>query len=479
MGSPLTVKDAARLREIASQQSATLAQITEQFRNTFTGPQRFRACIAIIIQLTSPPLLTSPSINNCHLINLLFLLAEFRYSSNKSFLSSNPFTAFFLSLLDSLDDSIRSRSQTPRSAVDHRLIERQFIIRVIFDDLHPNIRHQSSAAIIETFRTDKFCFESANPQTKSELSRLLEPVRTNVNKNTPPSTPTLSLTSSSIPPPRTPVSQTISSAFSTSPSTSDSATTRTPQSAETKSPISASSSLTSNSSSLSYESLLEMLQKAQKSSLNSADRASITAALTNNEPLCLALIEHGLNPSQWSMIVEKNPSIASPFIESLLTSDHRAGNLPRSAPFLAALSKIELSLHSMEVVNRLTSAAASPQPPFNLPSDFLPSYIIHAIDRCKSLKDKYLQTRLVRLVCVFLQSLLRLERHAPIDKEAGLALKDLFQEISAFCAEFSKVKESASLFAAIKEAEQLNNNQNQHQSSVRQHETINSAALAT
>jgi len=105
--------------------------------------------------------------------------------------------------------------------------------------------------------------------------------------------------------------------------------------------------------------------------------------------------------------------------------------------WLSVLLNIDVSLHTMEVVNRLVAGTT-------LTAEFLRQYIIASLRTCQQTSDKYLQQRLVRLECVFISSLLR---NGVVSAET---LGDaLLIELQSFALDFSKVKEATQLYNGV------------------------------
>uniref|UniRef100_A0A182QZB8 CCR4-NOT transcription complex subunit 11 n=1 Tax=Anopheles farauti TaxID=69004 RepID=A0A182QZB8_9DIPT len=173
--------------------------------------------------------------------------------------------------------------------------------------------------------------------------------------------------------------------------------------------------------------LRTLLHQSFRQALSIADQQTLVTELEKDtQQTHLSCV----TPEKLPNLIEFNPTIAIEILMRMLKTRHINA-------YLDEIVGMELSLHSMEVVNRLTTSV-------DLPVHFVHLYIVNSIATCSTIRDKYMQNRLVRLVCVFLQSLIR---NKIID------VKQLYIEIEAFCIDFSRIREAAALYRLLKQLE--------------------------
>jgi len=128
-------------------------------------------------------------------------------------------------------------------------------------------------------------------------------------------------------------------------------------------------------------------------------------------------------------LIEHNPMVAYPVILRVMEGQMD----PLADDYLASMIGMDLSLHTMEVVNRLAMADA-------LHAEYLQMFLGSCMAHCSTMKTN--SVRLVRLVCILIQSLIR---HNKIEKE------DISFEVQTFCVEFSRVREAAALYKSFQD----------------------------
>ena len=189
-------------------------------------------------------------------------------------------------------------------------------------------------------------------------------------------------------------------------------------------PITTSSESTNQESIVIPPNIYDLLKlQIYKKPLSPDDQTKIITLFESSmyQGVIAAFLRDNLTPTKLPALVENNPQIATDALVVLLLRNNdgvddiaKNRNKKLNNEYLSALVNMEMSLHSMEVVNRLamlnndSSKSKKKTTSINiLPQEFIYLYISNCISGCEMIQDRNAQNRLVRLVCVFLQSLIR------------------------------------------------------------------------
>uniref|UniRef100_A0A915PYM2 CCR4-NOT transcription complex subunit 11 n=1 Tax=Setaria digitata TaxID=48799 RepID=A0A915PYM2_9BILA len=170
----------------------------------------------------------------------------------------------------------------------------------------------------------------------------------------------------------------------------------------------------------------ELLKKSLVSIITRTDAQKLADAIAK-DPSLVKLIDIPL--AKFDKYIDDNPAIAAAVIVARITKN--CNELPQ---FFQLLAGMKISVQAMEVVNRLCTQVEFPQ-------EYLNSYIATCVRRCEEPdQTPFMQCRQVRVVCVFLSSLIR---------SRAWDVRPLSVELQAFVLKFNHVREAASLYQAI------------------------------
>ncbi|RIA98752.1 hypothetical protein C1645_731479 [Glomus cerebriforme] len=180
-----------------------------------------------------------------------------------------------------------------------------------------------------------------------------------------------------------------------------------------------------------------LMDKALQRALILPEEEFILSQFKKNDKL---VYQCDLSPEKLPDLVENNPRLA---VEALLQlkSSPQVGKFLKTFVTINDPERLQQSSMepvtrmriSMDVLNQLTKSPIS----FPLPPEFLHNYLSNCVRACEENQNRNIQDRQVRLICVFIQSLIN---NNIID------VNRFFIEILAFCLQYSRVREAASLY---------------------------------
>ncbi|KAL3317284.1 MutS protein msh4 [Cichlidogyrus casuarinus] len=175
--------------------------------------------------------------------------------------------------------------------------------------------------------------------------------------------------------------------------------------------------------------LKQLLELAYTSTLNINHQRTLARAIEEDPD---ALRELAQEPSEFSKLVDNNSLIAIEVLKQFVETN-------KIDDYLASLAEMEVTLNLMEVVNRLALL-------MQLPIEFTRVFVNKCINACYSIEDKYMKGRLVRMVCLLFQALIR-------NNNALQENENLLSEILNFSTEYTDTQTGSSLYKMLRTLE--------------------------
>eukprot|EP00347_Sterkiella_histriomuscorum_P008145 403346208 len=169
-----------------------------------------------------------------------------------------------------------------------------------------------------------------------------------------------------------------------------------------------------------YYQMRQLLNLAVKTQLKDEEQKKLIKGLKTDPELVFHI---RMTPQKLPSLIMNNQHIALELLICMTTT-------MRITDYYDVLSSMKLSSNSIEVFNRLSNTV-------ELPQEFIQVFLKNCMGQCINSKEsKVNKNRMVRLVCVFLQSII---------KTKLISLQDLSIDVHKFCVEFSQVKHANEL----------------------------------
>jgi hypothetical protein len=366
-----------------------LLTLAENFNKTFTKPEHFRICTALALLLEHADLLPGVASR----IGVLYLMYDVHKNGP---LAANPFTSVFAKILEAVELGAGEGSGDPYSLT---ACERHFLTLLLTSGPKDKLVKISAMQVVADFNKT-----TPGPLGMPDLRKHIAEQARDVPYVTPSVSGVLACPDMTVAPNAgAAIIASAQALVSEALPTSNLAVQfeppvdrPPPPFLETLDVESIWMSPTETTHQLLWDSSMcvdnsqgsevrTLMKKACKTSLGVPQQQFVLAEISKDPKLVYHI---GLTPQKLPDLVENNPLIAIEVLLRLMSSN-------QITDYFSVLVNMDMSLHSMEVVNRLTTAV-------DLPTEFVHLYISNCISTCETIK---VRAPILARVCTYASAL--------------------------------------------------------------------------